>query len=337
MHTFKISASSTGRLRRRAFASAIGYAMLVSQFSSAQVSSKVFRVGMLWLTDPQLPKGGSFDDLTKLGLVEGANLVIDSRAAGSVSRLDDAAIELVALKPDVIVVVSGTAGAIAASKATTSIPIVFYLVNDPVRSGLVQSLVRPGGNLTGNAFFSRVLDLKRFQLLTEVVGTAADIAVTDVNFSDASKSEYLRQRPAPPVGRTVRTEFIEVKEPADFDAAFARISEERFEAVAVNQFPLASNHERHIADLIARYRLPAVADGRNFAEMGLLLTYATDTSELWPRTAQYVHKILNGAKPADLAVELVSRYEFIINLRTARSFGIKVPASVVARATRSIE
>lgn len=242
-----------------------------------------------------------------------------------------------ALKPDVIIVASGTVGAFAARRATTTIPIVFYLVNDPVGTGLVQSLARPGGNLTGNAFFSKALDLKRFQLLTEVVGTAADIAVIDVSFSEPFKNEYLRQRPALPAGRVARTEFIEVKEAGDFDAAFERISRERFDAVAINQFPLASNHEARIAGLVARYRMPAVADGRNFAEAGVLLTYTTDTSELWPRTAQYVRKILNGAKPADLAVELVSRYEFIINLRTARNFGIKVPPSVLVRASRSIE
>jgi putative ABC transport system substrate-binding protein len=331
------SASSTPYLRRRTFTSAIGCATLACRFANAQTASKVFRVGMLWLTDPQLPKGHSFTELTKLGLVEGVNLEIDSRAAGSASRLDATATELVALRPDVIIVVSGTAGALAARRATATIPIVFYLVNDPVSTGLVQSLARPGGNLTGNAFFSRVLDLKRFQLLTEVVGTAADIAVIDADFPEPFKNEYLSQRPALHAGRVVRTEFMVVKEAADFDAAFERISRERFDAVAVNQFPLASNHEARIVGLIDRYRLPAVADGRNFAEAGVLMTYATDTSELWPRTAQYVRKILNGAKPADLAVELISRYEFIINLKTARNLGVKVPPSVLARASRSIE
>ncbi|MGJ7511225.1 ABC transporter substrate-binding protein [Variovorax sp. GT1P44] len=338
MSALAFNTTPTPRLGRRAFTSAIGCATLVLQFVNAQPASKVFRVGMLWLTDPNLPSGQKFTELTKLGLVEGVNVVIDSRAAaGSASRLDAAAAELVALKPDVIVVVSGTAGAFAARRATTTIPIVFYLVNDPVSSGLVQSLARPGGNLTGNAIFSKQLDLKRFQLLTEVVGSTADIAVIDMSFGEPFKSEFLRLRPVPMAGRTFRTEFFEVKEATEFDAAFERISHEGFNAVAINQFPLASIHEARIADLTARYRLPAVADGRNFAEAGVLLTYTTDTSELWPRTAQYVRKILSGARPADLAVELVSRYEFIINLRTARNLGIKVPQSVLARVSRSIE
>jgi putative ABC transport system substrate-binding protein len=273
--------------------------------------------------------------MTQLGLVEGKNLIVDLRSArGDESRLAALASELLALKPDVIYAASSPA-ALAAKKATSTVPIVFT-VGNPVALGLVPSLSRPGGNLTGNALMSGPLDSKRVQLLSETLGDAATIAVINTTIPEKFRSDFISSLSVAVGGRADRVGLIEIDNIDEFPAAFERIAQRRFGGVAICQSQLAQTHQGRIADLISKYRLPAIADGSTYTEKGLLLTYTTDFHEVERRAARYIHKILLGAKPGDLPSEQPTKFNFVVNLRTAKALKIAVPASVLAFADQVI-
>jgi putative tryptophan/tyrosine transport system substrate-binding protein len=329
-----------GLVARRSFVAALASGALTRpSFAQAQTPRKVHRLGVLYLGGARPDIVDVFvNELARLGVVEGVNLRTDVRdARGDASRLDALAVELVALKPDVIFVTGGTRAVAAARTATGTIPIVFIAVSEAVRKGFAASLAHPGGNLTGNEIASRPLDLKRFQMLEEVVGTAATIAVLDTKLTDAGKSEFLTGVGASVGGRAGHVHLVEVTQVNDLAPAFERIAQLRADAVAINQFPLASVNEDRIAGLVAKYRLPAIADGRRFAEAGVLMSYSTDWGELSQRAANYVFKILNGAKPADLPIEQASKFEFVVNLRTAKALGINIPRWMLARADELLQ
>ena len=307
----------------------------------AQTGAPVKRIGILEMGDP--PVDNEWVDwfafeLKGFGFVKGDNVIIDRRYASSdATRLDALARELVALKPDVLVSGSGTLGALAAKRATTTIPIVFVLSGDPVGVGLVKSLAHPGTNVTGNISDSRLLDLKRVQILAELVGKQASIAVIGENFSEARKKEFAdlaSPRSSTPVAE-VRP--VEIRTAADYEPAFEKIARARMSGVAINFSPLSSVNHELIAGLIAKHRLPAIADGRAYAEAGILLTYSTDFPSLMKRSAGFVARILKGAKPADIPVEHAARFVLVVNLKTARKLGVRVPPSVLAAAQKIIE
>ncbi len=329
-------------LARRTLGGALAWAAL-TRYQLAAAQARPHRLGILEIGEPNQPSGemGAFiDQLARLGLVEGSNLLVDRRfARRDRTQLDRLAAELVALKPDVIFTASGTIGALAAQKATTTIPIVFDASNDPVAARLVASLPRPGGNLTGNVMFGRQLDVKRLQLLVEVVSDRAHVGVLvglTTLTSEQAQQQYLAELSAA-VARSVRLKFVLADGPESFKLAFERMTSERINAVAIQASPIVSANRSLIAELAQRHRLPAIADGRGFAEAGLLLTYSSDFAELYRRAADYVARILKGATPDDLPVAYPSRFELVVNLGTAKTLGIRVPRAVLARADDVIE
>jgi putative ABC transport system substrate-binding protein len=324
---------------RRALGAAFACAMLaVPRLGRAQAKS--YRLGILEIGDSSQPSGemnAFVEQLTRLGVVEGVNLTVDRRyAQRDRTRLDSLAAELVALKPDVIFTASGTLGALAAQKATTTIPIVFDASNDPVAARLVASLPRPGGNLTGSALFGSQLDIKRLQILGEVVGDRSLIAVLGGLYLEESQKRQLAELAAA-VGPSTRLRYFSADGPDSYAPAFEQMARERIDALTIIASPVVSASRRLIAGLAEKHRFPAIADGRAFAEAGLMLTYTTDFAELYRRAAEYVAKILKGASPDSLPVEHVSRFELVVNLKTARALRVRIPKSVLARADDLIE
>ncbi|NRF67794.1 ABC transporter substrate-binding protein [Aquincola sp. S2] len=275
------------------------------------------------------------DELERHGFVEGRNLVIDRRyTERDFTRADAAAAELVALKPDVIFTVAGTVGARAAQRATRTIPIVFEAVGDPVRAGLVASLPRPGGNLTGTATFP-TLDAKRAQILVEALGKPTLLAVLDVRRTEAQRQRAMEGWPEFP---GTRVQVFEVERSEELPAVFERIVQQKASGLVVMHAPFTAVNHPLIAQLATKHRLPAIANGHGYTIAGLMLTYTTDFKEAFIRAADYVARILRGtATPADLPVEHLSRFPFVINQRVAREFGVRIPAALLVRADEVIE
>jgi len=274
--------------------------------------------------------------LRELGYVEGKTVVIEPRhAAGRFDRLPELALELVRLKVDVLVV-SGAPAAHAAKKATGTIPIVITNAADPVGTGLVASLARPGGNVTGLSDFNAGVITKRLELLKEVVPSASRIAIL-LNPANPTNPRQLKlvQAAAPAVGVTLLA--LEAKGADDIDRAFAAIRKERAGALVVVGDPMFSTHEKQILDGAARNRLPAIYSQAQWVDAGGLMCYGTNFPDLFHRAATYVDKILKGAKPADLPVEQPTRFELVINLKTAKAFGLTIPPSLLLRADRVSE
>jgi putative ABC transport system substrate-binding protein len=300
-----------------------------------------YRLGILEFGDPNRPSGEmrSFTErLVQLGLIEGGNLIVDRRyAGGDFSRLAGLAAEVVALKPDVIFTAGGTVTAQAAKKATTAIPIVFDGSNGPVEAGLVSTLARPGGNMTGNAVFGKEMDAKRVQLLGEVMADGSSLGFVAMPLGDDDLAQQYVARLAGGLARPSRLKLYAADSADAYVAAFERMAHERISAVVIQKSPFSAVHQRLIAELAAKHRFAGIADGRGFAEAGLLMSYTLDFIELYRRAAEYVHKILEGATPNDLPVGHASKCDLVINLRTAKVLGIRVPRSVLISADTLIE
>ena len=327
-------------VERRALCRLLSSAALITfGIAEARSPAKTFHVGVLAIgTAPgQRLSLNNFEyELARLGLVKGVNLVINTRYANSdPSLLESLAAELVALRPDLILAASGTAGALAAKKATRTIPIVFG-AGDPVAAGLISSLAHPGGNLTGNMLPSG-LDLKRLQILMEVLGTSAPLAVLSVPLSEARKKAFLDVYPKLGLGRGGRLQFEEVRSGEDLASAFEHMARERIAGVVVGLSPLTSVNQVQIAALAAKHRLAAIGDGDDYVKAGFLFSYSVDWSELDRRAAHFVYKILKGANPGDLPIEQVTKFNFVVNLKTARLLGVRIPQSLLLRADRVIE
>jgi putative ABC transport system substrate-binding protein len=249
------------------------------------------------------------------------------------------AAELVALKVDVIVAGGGTRGAVAAKEATTTVPIVFPAVGDPVDEGVVSSLARPGGNITGLAVLSPELMVKSMELLKQSVPGASRVAL--LMRPDAGPEHALKQRvkATEVAARTLgmRLQVVEARTPDDFDRAFSDMIKARADALSLPVTPLFDTHRRRLVDLAARHRLPAVYTFSSFVEAGGLMSYGPDIADLHRRAAGYVDKILKGARPGDLPIEQPTKFELIINLKTAKDLGLKMPQSLLLRADRIIE
>ena len=303
----------------------------------AQQSKKIPRIGFLTLLAKPDPHEKEFLlGLRELGYIDGQSITIEyRRAAGKVDRLPALAEELVRLKVDLIVA-HATPVVQAAKNATTTIPIVMLGAADPVRSGFVASLARPGGNITGNSNIQPELAGKRFELLREIVPKLSRVAFL-AHGGDSAHKLFLKETQEAAEGLRIQVRPVVIGKAEEIDAAFSTMNRERAEALIVQPlFIRALGQGQKIADLAVRNRLLTVSDGNGFAEAGGLLFYGPDLATRYRRGAIFVDKILKGAKPADLPVEQPTKFELVINLKTAKQIGVMVPPNVLARADRVI-
>ena len=322
--------------RRRFLQTASAVLLVASRAAEAQEA--VYRIGLLG-THTASAQAKSMEalrvGLRDLGYVEGKNIVIEYRwAEGKLDRLPTLASELVTLKVDVIVTSGGTPPALAAKEATTTIPIVVAGVGDAVGIGLVSSLARPGGNVTGLSDSVPELQVKRLELLKQAVPGAVRIAalVQPTSFTSAAF------KPLESASRTLKIALdrVDVQKPEDFERAFSRMAEGRVDAVLVFQSPLLNVNAKALADLAARHRLPS-SGTRDFAEAGGVIGYGMDFVHNSRRAANLVDKILRGVKPGDLPIEQPTKFELVINLKTAKTLGLTIPRSLLLRADQVIE
>ena len=314
--------------------------------ANAQQAGKIPRIGFL-ATSLTNPNYEAFrQGLREVGYVEGQNIVIERRySEGRAERLPDLATELVRLKVDLIVIDTCGAPLNAASQATNTIPIVVADCNDDlVATGLISSLARPGGNITGLSELTPELGAKRLELLKEAVPRVKRVAVLwnptySKRFSGSFRfwsSDWVEVRAAAQaLGITLQS--VEIRGPEDFDAAFSAMTRERAEALIAFSDPLIVLYGRRIADLAAKSRLPAVYASREVVDAGGLMSYGPSASDLFRRAAVYVGKILKGAKPADLPMEQPTKFELVINLKDAKALGLKIRQPVLIRADQVIQ
>jgi len=308
--------------------------------ADAQQAGKMPLIG--WLGFGSSPQGAEYFNAFRQGLrehgwLEGQNIVIVSRVAeGRAERFPALAAELVRLRVDVIVTSSGEPAIRAAKGATATIPIVMAISADPVGTGLVTSLARPGGNVTGLSILAPQVAGKRLELLKEAVPRASHVAVL-WNAGYPGKALELGESESAARVLGVRILSVEVREPNDFPGAFSAITRASPDALITLSDPLTISERRVIVDFAARSRLPMMSEVRTFADAGGLMTYGPSTVDMVRRAATYVDKILKGAQPADLPVEQPTKFELIINLRTAKTLGLTIPRSLLLRADQVIE
>jgi putative ABC transport system substrate-binding protein len=272
--------------------------------------------------------------MRKLGWTEGKNIAIEYRfAEQKLERLPELAADLLRLKVDLIVV-SGTPPALAAKKATTTIPIVMANPADPVGAGLVASLARPGGNVTGNSGLASELDTKRLEILKDVVPKLARVGF--LRLLSSTDSQLKEIRPAA-VALKLKLEVIKTQaDPKGLESAFQTAKQKQVGALITATSRIFFAERKRIVDLAGKYRLPAIYPQDDFVEAGGLMSYGADFDDLYRRAAVYVDKILKGAKPADLPVQQATKFEFIINLKAAKQIGLTIPPEVLARANKVI-
>ena len=315
----------------------LGLAPLVSH---AQQQDKVWRVG--FLTQRRRPDSidsdfiGAFPrGMRELGYVEGKNLVIEWRFDDRSERLPDLAAELVRLKLDVIV--SGSSQAISAlQKATTTIPIVMATSGDPIGSGFVKSLARPGGNITGFSNLTSDIGTKQLELLLGMVPKLSRVAVL-VNPVNPALGTFLKNVQSAAQGGSVKVLPVEARTAQEIENAFPVMAQAKAEAVIVATDALFIQHYRKIAELAGTNRLPSSSTIREYAEAGGLMSYGPNLAEQFRLAATYVDKIFKGAKPGDLPVEQITTFELVINGRTAKTLGLTIPQSLRLRADRVVE
>jgi putative ABC transport system substrate-binding protein len=325
-------------MRKRVICFALDAVLLaICASAEAQQAGKVPRIGILAPGSSAFPASARYDSfrqgLRELGYTEGKNIFIEIRyAEGKQDRLSDFATELVKLKVDVIVTAT-TPGVRAAKNATSAIPIVFWAVADPVRAGLVSSLARPGGNITGLSILSPELDGKRLELLKESFPKITRVA----HFRDATApGTGLAAVQAAAAALGLQLQILDVRSAKDFEGAFEAVLRERAQALNTAAGPVISINQQRIVAFAAKNRLPAIYPYSEFIDAGGLMFYGVSFYDLYRRGATYVDKILKGAKPADLPVEQPTKFEFIINLITAKQIGVTIPPNVLARADKVV-
>ncbi|HEV8532486.1 MAG TPA: ABC transporter substrate-binding protein [Methylomirabilota bacterium] len=322
-------------MERRTFLATIAGSLLAAPLpAEAQQGRKVYRIG--FLRAGQAPKTwveALQQGLRERGYVEGQNVVVEFRY-GSLDQLPQLAEDLVRLKVDVILAGASSA-AVAAKRVTTSVPIVMVGVSHPVEIGLVPSLARPGGNITGVAFNSADLAGKRLELLRELVPKLRRVAVLSY---PAHPTNAVQLKGAEVAARTLGMQFeqVPVRGPNDFDAAF-RAVRNAADGLLYIDTPLFTTHGARLTDLAARSRLPAIYGTREIVEVGGLMSYGPYIPDLYRLAATYVDKVLKGAKPADLPVEQPTKFELVINLKTAKALGLTIPQSLLLRADEVIQ
>ena len=308
----------------------------------AQQQAKIYKIGWLGsrpaLREDVAERGSELlrRELRAIGYVEGKNMTFEYRSAeGETTRLPALADELVRLKVDVLVM-STPEAVLAAKKATTTIPIIFLLAGDPVAVGFVDSLARPGGNITGFTTISTVLSGKRLELLKETVPKLSRVAVLwDPKAPGSVRQWKENQLQAKDLGLQLHS--MEVSSVAKFEGAFKDATRARSTALAVLQSPFTSTYQKQITDLATRHRLPAIYPRQDFVESGGLMSYGADRAEPYKRVASLVDKVLKGTKPADLPVEQPTKFELVINLKTAKALGLTIPPVVMMRAEKVIK
>jgi putative ABC transport system substrate-binding protein len=328
-------------VQRRHFA--IACTVLLAELPSAVAmqAGKRARIGFLvseMAGDPRGPEAFRHA-LRALGYVDGRNLTIEFRSAeGNFARLAALAAELVSLPVDVIVA-SNTPAAIAAKHATALTPIVFIGVGDPVTSGLVVDLAKPGGNVTGLSVLSTELVGKWLELLRQAVQGVSRVAVLWQPGAMDQRTEHAMFAGADGAARTLglSIRFVAARGPSDLERSFEDIAREQADALAIRPAPMFLSERRRIIDLAARNRLPAVYAWREFADAGGLLAYGPNLADLNQRAALYVDKIIRGAKPNDLPVEQPAKFDLVVNLKTAKELGIPIAPAVLVRADRIIQ
>jgi putative tryptophan/tyrosine transport system substrate-binding protein len=324
-------------MRRREIITLLGSVAIVLPLAvRAQQAGKIHTIGILSAGsfDPTAP---SFPDaLRELGWIEGKNVAFERRyAENQVERLAELGAELVRLNVDVIVAI-GTLAPLAAKRATTTIPIVMTAAGDPLGSGLVASLARPGGNVTGMSLMAPDLGAKRLELLKEVLPSLSRVAVL-WNAANPYPALVFKQTQA--AGRVlgIQVQSLEVRSPDDFDGTFEAARRQRPDALITVEDPLTFNYRKLIADFTAGHQLPALHGMREFVTAGGLMSYGANLVDLIRRAAGYVDKIFKGAKPADLPVQQPTKFELVINLKAAKALGLTVPLTLLARADEVIE
>ena len=326
-------------MRKAAVFSILFVVVSLAVIAEAQQPARIHRIGILIPTSESnlSARVETFRQrLRELGYVEGKNIFIEYRYAdGKLERLPDLADELVRLKVDVIVTPGGSA-ILAAKKASATIPMVFAAAPDPVGSGLVSSLARPGGNITGLSMMAPDLEGKRLELLKDAFPKVARVAFLR-DRSGARGNLALTEMEAAAKALGLKLLSLEVRSLDDFEGAFARAKKERAQALITTTGALINTQQRRVLDFAAKNRLPAIYHYSEFVEAGGLMSYGPDNTDLWRRAADFVDKILKGTKPADMPVEQPTKFEFLINLKTAEQIGLTIPQKVLARADKVIK
>jgi putative ABC transport system substrate-binding protein len=326
-------------MKRRDFITLLGGAAAWPLAARAQQAGKRYMVGILSAggSSVQAALNAAFSDgLREWGWVEGKNVVFENRnAENQLERLPELAADLIRLKVDVIVA-AGTLAPLAAKQATATIPIVMTTAGDPLGSGLVASLARPGGNVTGMSLMVPDLGAKRLELLKELLPRLSRVAVL---WNAANPYSALVYKETQAGGRTlgIDVQSLDVRGPDDFDGAFEAARRLRPDALITVEDPLTASYRKHIADFAAGQQLPSLHGIREFVAAGGLISYGANLADLSRRAAYYVDKIFKGAKPADLPVQQPTKFEMVINAQTARMLGLTVPPTLLARADEVIE
>jgi putative ABC transport system substrate-binding protein len=312
--------------------------LTVAVVTEAQQPTKVPRIGFLFAGAPSAVMGrikAFRQGLQERGYVEGKNIVIEYRyGEGNLDRMAPLATELVHLKVDVIVT-GGPTDTRAAKQATTTLPIVMAQDSDPVGSGFIASLARPGGNITGLSTLSPEISGKQMDLLKEILPKISRVAVVG-NSIEPGNAETLKETQLAAGGFGVQLQNLDVRGPEDIEIAFSAIKKDRANAVIVLRNPVTSTNRKQVIDLAAKNRLPAMYVSPEWVDAGGLMSYAPNADDNFRRAAIYVDKILKGAKPADLPVEQPKKFELVINLKTAKQIGLTIPPNVLARADKVI-
>jgi putative ABC transport system substrate-binding protein len=331
-------------MQRREFIAVASLAVAWPLAVQAQQPKKLPRIGFLATGSLELPEGRAslnafHQGLRELGYVDGQNIAIEVRAANSrVERFPALTSELVGLQVDVIVASNSLAGR-AAQQATTTIPIVVPVMGDPVADGLVASLARPGGNVTGLTFLGPQLVPKRLDLLKEALPSASQVAALwhPGAYAERTMNDMMKEAEVAGLTLGLHVRFVAVLDPDELDQAFSTIAAERTDAIMVFPSPMLFAERRRIVDLARKLRLPLISMSKEFVQLGGMMSYGADIIDFFRLSAAYVDKVLRGAKPADLPVEQPTKFELFINLKTAKDLGIELPASLVARADDVIE
>jgi len=320
---------------RRSFIASVAGGVLAAPLASyAQAQAKAWRIGMVETVSMELNAANlnAFrQGLRELGYVEGQNLIIEYRSAdGRSERFADIAAELVGLKVDLLVT-RGTPASMAAKQATRTIPVVMANAGEPVETGLVSSLARPGGNVTGLSSLTVRIEAKRLELLRELVPGATRIAAL-YNMSSPANPPQWKEIETAARSLGVTPQLLDVRKPEDIELAFDSATRQRADGLIVGQEGLLQANRSVIAALAAKHRLPAIYRSMEFIDAGGLMAYGPSYPDLYRRAATYVDKIFKGAKPGDLPVEQPTKFELIINLKPAKALGLKIPPALLLRA-----
>jgi putative ABC transport system substrate-binding protein len=306
--------------------------------AEAQQAGKIWRIGILSGASPasQGNLAALLQGLREAGLVEGRNAVFEIRySEGRTERFPTLAAELVTLQVDVLVA-TGTPAAVAAKQATSTVPIVMVAASDPVGARLVASLAHPGGNITGLSLLAPELSAKRLDLLTQVVSPLTRVAVP---WNLDNEGMALRFRETQTASRVlgVSIQSVGVRTPGDFDGAFATITRERPQGLLVMADTVTLGQRKRTADFAASHRIPAIYEQRDFVDVGGLMSYGIDIADHYRRAASVVDRVLKGTKPGDLPIEQPTKFELVINMKTAKAVGLTIPQTLLLRADQVIE